>query len=40
VNALNSEVDNLIAGRERDAGVAMREATRKINKILAEDPDL
>ncbi len=34
---LNSEQDNLYAGRERDAGVAMRRAAAKINEVLADE---
>ncbi|MCW5940780.1 MAG: sugar ABC transporter substrate-binding protein [Fimbriimonadaceae bacterium] len=34
----NSEVDNLMAGRERDAGVVLRRAKRRIDEALAEDP--
>lgn len=40
VQTMNSEVDNLIAGRERDASIPLKRAKQKIDKILSEDPDL
>lgn len=40
VQILNSEVDNLIAGRERDAAIPLKRAKAKIDKLLSEDPDL
>jgi len=35
---LTNELDNLFAGREKDAAKAMRQTTREINKVLAEEP--
>lgn len=35
---LNSEVDNLMAGRERDAEAVLARAKREIDRVLAEDP--
>jgi multiple sugar transport system substrate-binding protein len=35
---LSSEVDNLMAGRERDAGTVLRRAKARIDEVLAEDP--
>jgi multiple sugar transport system substrate-binding protein len=35
---LNSEVDNLMAGRERDARTVLQRAKAKIDAALAEDP--
>lgn len=37
-NIFNMEVDNLMAGRERDAGAVLRRAKVKIDKALSEDP--
>jgi multiple sugar transport system substrate-binding protein len=37
---LNSEVDNLISGRERNAAGPLKRAKIKIDKLLSEDPDL
>lgn len=34
----NSELDNLLSGRERDARVVLERATAKVNEALAEDP--
>ena len=33
----NSEIDNLMAGRERDAGVVLRRAKVKVDKVLAQE---
>lgn len=33
----NSEIDNLFSGRERDAGVVLRRAAKKINDVLSEE---
>ena len=35
--AFNSEIDNLIAGRERDAKVVLSRAKVKVDKVLAEE---
>ena len=35
--ALNSELDELWSGRERDAGVVLRRATRRANQVLASE---
>jgi len=35
---LTAETDNLMSGREPDAGTALRRAKRKIDETLAEDP--
>jgi len=35
--AFDSEIDNLIAGRERDAGVVLRRAKVKVDKVLADE---
>jgi len=35
--AFNSEIDNLIAGRERDAGTVLRRAKVKVDKVLADE---
>lgn len=37
---LTPELDNLFAGRETDASVAMRRATAAVNKTLSEEPGL
>lgn len=34
----NSEVDNLLSGREQDASVVMKRAQDRINKALSEEP--
>lgn len=38
LQALNSELDNLMAGRERSARVVLDRAHEKINKVLSEEP--
>ena len=40
MQTLSPELDNLFAGRERDAATAMRRAATAVNKVLAEDPGL
>ena len=36
-NAFNSEIDNLIAGRERNAGAVLKRAKIKVDKVLADE---
>jgi hypothetical protein len=40
MQTLTPELDNLFAGRETDAGIAMRRTAAALNKVLAEDPGL
>lgn len=37
MTAFSSEIDNLIAGRERDAGPVLRRAKIKVDKVLADE---
>ena len=37
MQTFGSEIDNLIAGRERDAGTVLRRAKIKVDKVLAEE---
>ena len=40
MQTLTPEMDNLLAGREKDAAAAMRRTAAAVNKVLAEDPGL
>jgi len=40
MQTLSPELDNLFAGRERDAQVVVERAAKALNKVLAEDPGL
>ncbi len=37
-NEFNSEIDNLIAGRERDAAKVLKRAKKRVDKVLSEEP--
>jgi multiple sugar transport system substrate-binding protein len=40
MQTVTPELDNLFAGREKDAKIVMRRATDAVNKVLAEEPGL
>ncbi len=40
MQTLSPELDNLFAGREKDAATAMKRAAAAVNRVLAEDPGL
>ena len=40
MQAIGPELDNLFAGRERDAKTALARAHERVNKVLSEDPGL
>ncbi len=40
MQTVGGELDNLFAGREKDASTAMKRAADSVNRVLAEDPGL